>query len=65
MWKKASHGMLAPRLNIIIPNWLRVDRAMIFLKSHSIVALRPAMRVVDVAINSKMLLKQLIEFSVG
>jgi hypothetical protein len=52
MWKNASQGMLAPILNIITPSWLRVDRATIFLKSHSVVALKPAIRVVEVAIIS-------------
>lgn len=50
MWKKAYHGLLATILNIMIPSWLKVDRAIIFLKSHSMVALRPAINVVDVAI---------------
>jgi hypothetical protein len=53
MWKNANHGMFAPKLNIIIPNWLKVDRAMIFLKSHSMVALKPAINVVEVAIISR------------
>lgn len=38
-----------PSLNIITPNCLNVDRATIFLKSHSVFALMPAIKVVDVA----------------
>jgi len=30
----------------MIPSWLRVDRAIIFLKSHSVVALNPAISIV-------------------
>jgi hypothetical protein len=49
MWKKARDGIFIPKLNIMIPSCLRVERAIIFLKSHSVVALRPVMNVVDVA----------------
>jgi len=42
--------MFSPILVIIIPNWLRVDRAIIFFMSHSVVALRPAINMVDTAI---------------
>ena len=48
MWKNANHGISIAKLNIITPNWLRVDKATIFLKSHSVLALRPAISVVDV-----------------
>lgn len=37
------------RLAIITPNWLRVDRAIIFFISHSDVALIPAISIVRVA----------------
>lgn len=44
------------RLVIIIPNWLRVDRAMIFFMSCSVVALRPAINIVDTAVKRRILL---------
>jgi len=37
---------------IIIPSCLKVDSAIIFFMSHSVVALRPAIRVVDTAVNN-------------
>jgi hypothetical protein len=49
--------MFSPILVIIIPSWLRVDRAMIFFMSHSVVALIPAINIVETAINSKQWLK--------
>lgn len=42
--------MLNPKLVIIIPNWLRVDKAIIFFASHSVVALSPAINIVETAI---------------
>jgi hypothetical protein len=45
-------------LVIIIPSWLRVDKAIIFFISHSVVALRPAINMVDTAINKIMVLKR-------
>lgn len=41
--------MFKPSLNIITPSCLRVERATIFLKSHSVLALKPAINVVEVA----------------
>ena len=38
------------RLVIITPSWLRVERAIIFFISHSVIALIPAIRVVRTAI---------------
>jgi hypothetical protein len=38
---------------IIIPNCLRVDKAIIFFISHSDVALNPAIRVVEAAVNRR------------
>jgi hypothetical protein len=52
MWKNATHGRFKPILNIITPSWLKVDKATIFLKSHSVLALKPAINVVEVAIRS-------------
>ena len=56
MWKYARFIRPRPRLVIIIPNCLRVDSAMIFFMSHSVVALRPAITIVDTATNSRILL---------
>lgn len=33
MWRKASCGRLSPIVTIIKPNWLEVEKAMIFLIS--------------------------------
>lgn len=44
--------MFNPIAAIIIPNCLRVDKAIIFFMSHSVVALNPAIRVVETATNS-------------
>jgi len=49
--------MFKPILVIIIPNWLKVERAMIFFISHSEVALKPAISIVDTAINRIIVLK--------
>lgn len=43
--------MFSPIAAIIIPNCLRVDRAIIFFISHSVVALNPAIMVVETAVN--------------
>lgn len=61
IWKKASLGAFKPILVIIIPSWLRVDRAIIFFMSHSVVALRPAISMVQTAIISITVLNILIE----
>lgn len=57
MWINAICGNPRPILVIIIPSCLRVDRAMIFFISHSVVALIPAMIIVDTATNKIVLLK--------
>jgi len=57
MWKYAKFGMLSPILVIIIPSWLKVDRAIIFFISHSVVALNPAINMVETAINKIVELK--------
>jgi hypothetical protein len=49
-WKNANVGAPKPKLIIITPSWLKVDRAIIFFMSHSVIALIPAIRVVSVAI---------------
>lgn len=49
--------MFNPILVIIMPSWLKVDRAIIFFMSHSVVALRPAINIVDTAMNKIIELK--------
>lgn len=51
--------MFIPILIIIRPNCLRVERAIIFFISHSVVALRPAMNIVVVPII------KIIELNIG
>lgn len=51
IWINASCGNPRPILVIIIPSCLKVDSAIIFFMSHSVVALIPAMIIVDTAIN--------------
>ena len=46
-WKKVHSGRLRARLIIITPSWLRVDSAMIFLRSFSMVAAILAIRIVS------------------
>lgn len=41
--------MAIARLAIITPSWLKVERAMIFLRSHSTKATDPAINIVRVA----------------
>lgn len=57
MWKYAKYGMLSPRDVIIMPSCLSVDRAIIFFMSHSVVALSPAISIVDTAITKRAVLK--------
>jgi len=57
--------MFNPRLNIITPNCLSVDSATIFLKSHSVFALRPAIKVVVVATIIMAILKYIHLWSIG
>lgn len=52
-WKKVRVGSLRPRVAIITPSWLRVERAMIFLRSDSVVAARPAISIVRDAIKRR------------
>lgn len=49
-WKNVNMGAAKASLIIIIPSWLRVERAIIFFMSFSTIAARPAIRVVVVEI---------------
>ena len=57
MWINVICGNPSPILVIIIPSWLSVDKAIIFFMSHSVVALIPAIVIVDTATNNIILLK--------
>lgn len=48
-------------LVVIIPSCLRVDKAIIFFMSHSVIALIPAINIVDTPISSIILLKLCID----
>ncbi len=65
MWINAISGNPSPILVIIIPSCLRVDRAMIFFMSHSVVALIPAIIIVDTATKRIILLKICIDLRNG
>jgi hypothetical protein len=45
-WKKVKRGRPMAKVEIITPSWLRVDSAMIFLRSHSTMAAIPAINMV-------------------
>ena len=45
-------------VTIIRPNWLKVDRAIILLKSNSKLAPRPAINIVNPEINNKITFNQ-------
>ncbi len=51
MWNIAISGNPSPIAVIIIPSWLSVDNAIIFFMSHSVVALIPAISIVQTATN--------------
>ena len=55
-WKNANIGKFKPIAAIITPNCLRVDSAMIFLRSHSIIATDPAINIVRDAIIRRVVL---------
>lgn len=57
-WKKARFGRFKPRLAIITPSWLKVERAMIFFISVSTIAAIPAISIVIEAIIKRDLLKR-------
>lgn len=65
IWKNASFGIHIPILIIIRPNCLRVDRAIIFFISHSVIALRPAINIVEVPITRSDLLNRGIDSKNG
>lgn len=46
-------GIPRPRVDNITPSWLRVDRAIIFFKSDSSIADKPAINIVRDAINRR------------
>lgn len=56
MWKYARFTSPNPSLVIMTPSWLRVDKAIIFFMSCSVVALKPAISIVDTAVNRRILL---------
>ena len=65
IWINAICGNPSPILVIIIPSCLRVDKAIIFFMSHSVVALIPAIIIVDTAANKIRLLKICIDLKNG
>lgn len=52
-WKNVRVGIPRPRVDNITPSWLRVDRAIIFFKSDSSIADKPAINIVRDAINRR------------
>ena len=52
-WKKANLGRPTDKANIITPNWLKVDKAIIFFISHSVSAAIPAINIVKDAVKNK------------
>ena len=55
-WKKDNIGFPIPKINIIIPNCLSVDKAIIFFISISPIAVKPAIIIVIIPINNKIYL---------
>ena len=49
-WKNVNECRPRPRVESMTPSWLRVDRAMIFLRSDSTMADIPAISIVSAAI---------------
>lgn len=64
-WNKASFGICIPSLAIITPNWLNVERAMIFFISDSIIAERPAINIVREATKRSVWWKYFIDERAG
>lgn len=56
-WNKAMLGSPIPSLPIITPSWLNVESAIIFFRSGSTVAARPAMSIVKQAMVVRRVLK--------
>ena len=57
-WKKDKTGLPIPKIVIIIPNCLRVDKAITFFMSISTIAVIPAM----IIVNMPKILKNLLIF---
>lgn len=57
--------MFIASLYIMVPSWLRVESAIIFFISHSVIAARPAIQDVMVAEKSKINSRDGIFCSVG
>ena len=55
-WTNARSDRLRAKLNIITPNCLKVDRAIIFFISISVIAIMPAISIVVVAVSKRSLL---------
>lgn len=64
-WNRARFGRFRPRLAIITPSCLKVDRAMIFFMSDSSMADKPAINMVRDAIRSMNGLKRGVRDRVG
>lgn len=64
-WNRARDGRARPRLAIITPSWLRVDRAIIFFMSDSNIADSPAINIVRDAVRSKRVWKFFVIESAG
>ena len=56
-WNRATLGSPILILPIITPNWLRVERAIIFFRSGSIVAASPAINIVKHEVIKRIRLK--------
>jgi len=52
-WNRARRGILRAILLIMTPSCLRVESAIIFLRSHSANAFIPAINIVKVAVHSR------------
>ena len=64
-WKNAKWGMFIANLYAIVPNCLRVERAITFFISHSAIAANPATQAVIEAANKRINSSVGIVFSVG
>lgn len=57
-WKNVKVGKFILNLNIITPNWLSVDKAMIFFISVSLKAIIPLINIVRADLKSRVELKR-------
>jgi len=64
-WKNESTGDPKEMLDIIIPNWLRVESAIIFFMSVSNKAARPAIKVVITDKISRRFIVNKLEDNIG